>query len=1586
MPDSVKDKIRQLYQFLREANQLRFRPVRSKRDHPKVVRLADLPNHPSVQLYRPVGTGDSQDVPDTLLRVRRPPLTRCPTPPDSIGNWLLPHWDDPSRDASAVESINQAEDDGESNTIRFDDDEQRVTDFLEWIGRREAWQVPELAARAAMVFYETCYDIYASIEKDGEDLELLVADGNILWQANSEIDGSVVLDHPVLFKRVELRFDPDVPEFTIHETDREVELYTSLFVDLENVAPNSVRARKAELERAGYHPLGWDDTDAFLKAFIQTVSPLKGEYAPQRPDDGATATPRIYRDMVVILRKRVAGIANAIDAIVEDIEQQTLFPPALAQITGTLGDWEQPAFGDGTTPDQVGSARPPLSEEDILLAKEANEEQLQIIKQLERSGSVLVQGPPGTGKTHTIGNLVGHLLAQGKSVLITAQTAKALRVVRDQVPSKLRPLAVSVLGSDQDARRQLEVSIASITERLTRENSAALLERAAKLEAQRKSVLSEIASLTNKLREALENEYRDVVVDGKRLSPSEAARFVATHRSQHSWIPGPARLGKPLPLTEQELIRLYALGESYSSDEERNARGPLPDLSALPSLRQFQLIVSEYEHLAATDLRYGSDRWEPTTQGSEPLEKLLNDLAAEFSDQLRRQAWRPYAIVAGVHGGAEREVWLRLIVNIEAAVNAHARYSLQQHQGPQLSDSIPMEQQREVAIALCAHLKSGGKLGIVQLATRPQWRQFIRTTSVAAGHPDRREHFEALRALADLSYLRQTLASSWDTLIGGRIGKLFKSLGEAPEQSCRALIPEIKRCLNFHTSVWLPLTLRVKAQGLKLEAVVATVSSEPTPIAEYTSIENLARVLLPPLLIAEVNRRKARECEMAFRNFETLTTETDSSSGGKGSAERLISALRQRSVSAYTEALDYARRLHAVAPLVAERDALAAKLELVAPGWAAQIVNRVQPHDKGAVPGDVAIGWAWRQCHDMLVERDQLDADALQRQLDQARTKLRELTELLVDARSWGRQLERLQRNQTIRQALVGWLDTTKRLVSTRRADRRQLLLTEARKLMGQCAEAVPVWVMPISILADSFNMRTTRFDVVIIDEASQADLNALIPLYLGKQVIVVGDHEQVTPLGVGQQQVTLHNLQRSMLQGIPNSHLFDHQSSIYDIARQSFGDAIRLVEHFRCVPEIIAYSNQLSYGGKIRPLRESNSTDIKPACVSERVDAFRDRDVNHGEATRIVELIQAMLRHPRYSNKSIGVISMLGDEQARLVQSLLHKHVSSVEIERRRILAGIPGEFQGDERDIIFLSMVDSPTTEGPLRSTGEGAFELTKKRFNVAASRARDQLIVVHSFDPDLHLKSSDLRLKLLQHVSDPLATIRAFHQESAKTESPFEREVLRRLASAGYQVKSQWEVGYYRIDMVVEGGGKRLAVECDGDRFHPMENLAKDIERQTILERLGWNFVRIRGSAFYRAPDDAMHPVFARLNELEIPPESAVVEQPASDLTLWYELDAIVERDIRPKEAEVLHPLPGDEDDVHELDAGFAGDAVIRKVLASLGGSAPLDALLRDVAKAVGYSRMGRKIRLRIESDLEKLVRTGAVAIVGDRVRTR
>jgi very-short-patch-repair endonuclease len=234
-------------------------------------------------------------------------------------------------------------------------------------------------------------------------------------------------------------------------------------------------------------------------------------------------------------------------------------------------------------------------------------------------------------------------------------------------------------------------------------------------------------------------------------------------------------------------------------------------------------------------------------------------------------------------------------------------------------------------------------------------------------------------------------------------------------------------------------------------------------------------------------------------------------------------------------------------------------------------------------------------------------------------------------------------------------------------------------------------------------------------------------------------------------------------------------------------------------------------------------------------------------------------------------VISLVGDEQAIRIDQILHQVVPPLEYKRRQIQCGSSAQFQGDERDVMFLDVVDSSPENPPLDMRAEGYLGVFKKRFNVAASRARDQMWVVHSLNPLRDLKPGDIRLRLIRHVEDPNAIEVEIEQKQAQAESEFERQVIQALVEAGFDVLPQWKVGGYRIDMVVVSNDKKAAIECDGDRWHPSEKTAEDVARQALLERLGWKqFIRIRGSQYFRSPKDTIRSVIQRLGELGISPQ--------------------------------------------------------------------------------------------------------------------
>lgn len=86
-----------------------------------------------------------------------------------------------------------------------------------------------------------------------------------------------------------------------------------------------------------------------------------------------------------------------------------------------------------------------------------------------------------------------------------------------------------------------------------------------------------------------------------------------------------------------------------------------------------------------------------------------------------------------------------------------------------------------------------------------------------------------------------------------------------------------------------------------------------------------------------------------------------------------------------------------------------------------------------------------------------------------------------------------------------------------------------------------------------------------------------------------------------------------------------------------------------------------------------------------------------------------------------MGVISLLGDAQSEFIENLLKNNLSKEEIKRRKLVCGDAYSFQGDERDIIFLSMVVGDNMKYTALTK-----ETDIKRFNVAVSRARNQIFL--------------------------------------------------------------------------------------------------------------------------------------------------------------------------------------------------------------------------------------------------------------------
>ena len=424
-----------------------------------------------------------------------------------------------------------------------------------------------------------------------------------------------------------------------------------------------------------------------------------------------------------------------------------------------------------------------------------------------------------------------------------------------------------------------------------------------------------------------------------------------------------------------------------------------------------------------------------------------------------------------------------------------------------------------------------------------------------------------------------------------------------------------------------------------------------------------------------------------------------------------------------------------------------------------------------------------------------------------------------------------------------------------------------ARDAMAKCYSAVPCWIMPTWRVAEQLPAELGAVELVIIDEASQSDVTELPALLRGKKILIVGDDRQVSPTAPFVTQQKISQLRHHYLGDMPFKSLLEPGESIYDLMRAVFpNQRLMLKEHFRCVEPIIRFSMQF-YPEKMLPLRIPEAHErLDPPLIDIYVPhgaRGRRKKVNTAEADVIVDEIAALTQRPEMRNRSIGVISLVGAEQAEHIRARLSETIGEEIMQRHSILCGDSATFQGSERDIVYLSMVADSANKTAL------TMLRYEQRFNVAVSRARDRAVLVRSVKRE-ELNPNDLKARLIAHFENPMPDVEETGDALDVCESQFERDLMGKLLERGYRVQGQVGSIGYRIDMVVEGADRRrLAVECDGDRFHGAQQWRQDMRRQRVLERVGWRFWRCFASSFYRDPDGIMNELFEMLARMGIEP---------------------------------------------------------------------------------------------------------------------
>lgn len=1461
------------------------------------LELFDLPQHPCISLNSEYAS-DAALLSDVILTVDKAEIPPCPELPAILSGWVAEGWNKASKELKVIEKREFCEDPDDESTFRvelFSDSTERRDVFTDWCALRDEWAEEALPSEKARELYDTLYDLYSRLEREKDRLELVIGDGIL----RGKLEDGTRICHPIVLERVTLSFDASVPRFYILDNDSPATLYTRLLRIVPGLETSGLSSLSVQIEESGVHAFDGEPLNIYLQTLCNQIS-SECEFSPEALES-SKAKYSVSRGMVLLAQSKNSGYIAMLEKILQDIDIAESFSPSLSSLIG-----HNDTHVHAAEISDMGSRLMAVNgiDDSVLLEKQANREQLIIARKLETSPAVLVQGPPGTGKTHTISNIIGDLLSKGKSVLVTSQTSKALSVLRDKISEPIRPLCVSVLENN---REQLEASLNTINDYMSSYNIDSLAQEAERLQKERSEVINALASAKARLVDLVEREYVPFEIAGESILPKEAGLRIASLASE-AFIPDSVAPGTLLPLSESELSDLYASNQALTSSDEQklSLKPPMLDelLTPVKFARLCAIVTQTQQELPTTGVGY----WRENAQrDAESIGRLRTALEVECDRLTSAQGWQLEIAQIGASQGGVSGVYESIGSAIEQlnALYGEIKTDLIDTE-PMIPDSLITGDISSLFEDILSDIDTE-KINWLKIALHPKWKPILEQCIINGEKPDTRSEVVILSKYHKYLLGQQQLLNRWEKAVVAVGGPKINN--GRPEELAGMAWQSVSGWLSWYADIWTPLKTDLETQGFEYSRYYEKLPLEIRMSGEVKSILSALTSDLIELVSLEFSRGDRNEslALLEDKSKELLPFCKEyfpEASGMREAIEKRDEALYKASYDGYDllcrKRAIYERRLY-----------LLERLSEICPLWADEIEKRTSPNDTSAIPGDLAAHWLRAQLCGELDERAKQSLTDVQNEIAALEKQLSGITRELIARRAWCAELLTMQ-DPDRKRALATWANLVKRVGKGTGKRAEQLLASgELRRAMKACRRSVPVWIMPLSSVAEYFEPSDEKFDVLIIDEASQADLSGLIALYIADKVIVVGDDKQVSPTAVGMDIEVSQKLRSEFLEGVPSAAMYDELLSIYDLGKANY-EPITLKEHFRCTTDIINFSNYYTYNGIICPLRDSGSVPIKPSTAAYHVEngAASGKKTNKNEALAVASLICACTQQEEYKGSTFGVITMIGDEQGVLIDRILREKLMESEYQERQILCGNPAYFQGDERDVIFISLVDAPKRDGKtLQTRGEGYNEMYAKRYNVAASRARDQMWVVYSVNPETDLKGDDMRLRLINHAAHPEDTAKLLEKTSPAAISEIEGAVAEYLTDCGYTMQLRQKVGSYTVSMICTDSHKRVAIEVDGDRNADEKYIAAEISKQSVLERLGWKFIRLRASEYYREPRAYLERLGLSISELGLSAGESAAEQNDGELlerviTLAAELRAQwSESDDSSTEAEIV-----------------------------------------------------------------------------------
>ncbi len=450
------------------------------------------------------------------------------------------------------------------------------------------------------------------------------------------------------------------------------------------------------------------------------------------------------------------------------------------------------------------------------------------------------------------------------------------------------------------------------------------------------------------------------------------------------------------------------------------------------------------------------------------------------------------------------------------------------------------------------------------------------------------------------------------------------------------------------------------------------------------------------------------------------------------------------------------------------------------------------------------------------------------------------------------------------------------KLLSEMKRKRGHMPIRKLIALTGTAIQAIkPVFMMSPLSMAQFVPPGALTFDLVIFDEASQVEpVDALGAIARGRQLVVVGDEKQLPPTRF----FTKVGLETGSDDPDDGTAKASDIESVLGLAEAKGLPSRMLRWHYRSRhPTLIAVSNEHFYDGYLRivpsPISRSVHYGVKFHHVEDGTFSRGRRGLgcNHKEAQAVAA---AVMRHcTEQPGASLGVAAFSSRQRNAILSEL--EHLRRGQLAAEPYFQAHPFEpffvknlenVQGDERDVIFISVGYAPDEEGnfPMRF-GPLNNEGGERRLNVLITRAKQRCEVFSSIVAD----QIDTRRSKSAGVAALKAFLRFAQTGHLKTrrlprgvdvKSPFVATVKRALESHAWVVEEGVGADGFQVDLAIvdaeDPGRFVLGILCDGSSYSAGRSAReRDRQRQAILEAHGWRTHRIWSLDWFHRPQEQL-----------------------------------------------------------------------------------------------------------------------------------